>query len=202
MTSQPNAAHKVPLFNVNVATAAEVCARFYLDKKPMQLLKPGMAPRDYIEALVENKEYLAAMDFVAHALPHRHSIWWGCLCLQHTCGTKLEPWERVAAKTAVLWILQPNEANRVAAKHPADVLGLGSPAGALASAANQTGGSLAPPNMPLVAPSPFAPARAVAIAVKVASTKGDPPSIARTQHALIELGVAVAEGRYPPGTFG
>ena len=202
MNPQPHAVSNLPLVKVNAATASEICARVYLDKEALQLLRPAMSPREFAEVLVEKKQYLAGIDFMAHALPPREAIWWGCLCLQQTCGDKLEPWERAAARAAVQWVLQRNEAHRAAAKRPADVLGLSSPAGALAAAANQTGGSLAPPGAPPVAPSPFAPARAVAIAVKVASTKGDPDKIQATQRSFIELGLAIAEGRFSPNGLG
>jgi len=190
-------ANPLPLVKVNASTAAEVCARVYLDKNALQALRPGMNPREYVDALLDKKQYLAAIDFVAHALPARDAVWWGCLCLQQTCGNKLEAWDRAASKAAVQWVLQPSEANRAAAKRPADVLGLGSAAGALAVAANQTGGSVAPPNMPVTPPSPYAPARAVAISVKLASTKAEPVAIVPMQLAFVELGLGVAEGRFP-----
>jgi hypothetical protein len=191
MSPQPQ-----PLVKVNAAKASDVCARFHLDDAAKKFLRPEMSPRQFVETLLEQKQYLAGADFMAHALPAREAIWWGCLCLQHTCGENLEPWERVACKAAVKWVLQPSEENRVAAKRPADLLGLASPAGALATAANQTGGSLTPPGSPVVPPSPYAPGAAVAIAVKVASTKGDPAKIAFNQRALIELGIGIAEGRF------
>jgi hypothetical protein len=156
-----------------------------------------MSPRTYVDALVEQKQYLAAIDFVAHALPAREAIWWGCLCLQRTGGDKLEPWERRAFRITVQWVLQPDETNRAAAKQPADVLGPASAAGSLAAAANQTGAIIGPHGQPLQ-PSPFAPARAVAIAIKMASVKCPPPEIQGTQRTLIELGMAIAEGRFPP----
>jgi hypothetical protein len=180
------------------ATASEVCARFYLDKAVLALLRPAMSPREFVDVLVDKKKYLAAIDFIAHALPAREAIWWGCLCFQRTCGGKLEPWERRGLRLTVLWVQQPDEFNRASTKQPADVLGPASAAGNLAAAANQTGGSVGPPEGPPIPPSPFAPARAVAIAVKVASTKCDPPEIQGTQRSLIELGMAIAEGRFAP----
>lgn len=186
------------LVNVTAATASEICARLYLDKEALALLRPEMSPRGFVEALVENEQYMAAIDFIAHALPSREAIWWGCLSLQRTCGDKLEPWERRAFRITVQWVLQPDETNRAAAKEPADVLGPASAAGGLAAAANQTGGSVGPPQGPPIPPSPFAPARAVAIAIKVASTKCDPPEIEGTQRSLIGLGMAIAEGRFAP----
>jgi hypothetical protein len=198
MSTRAQAVNSLPLVNVKAATASEICARLYLDKAALALLEAAMSPREFVDALVEKQQYLPAIDFIAHALPAREAVWWGCLCLQRTCGDKLEPWERRAFRIAVQWVLQPDEANRAAAKEPADVLGPASAAGGLAAAANQTGGSVGPPQGPPIPPSPFAPARAVAIAIKVASAKSDPPEIQPTQRALIELGMAIAEGRFAP----
>src|SRR5882762_8415213 len=114
--------NETTLVNVTAATASEVCSRLYLDKAALGLLRPAMSPRGFVDALVEAKQYLAAIDFIAHALPSREAIWWGCLCLQRTCGDKLEPWERRAFRITVQWVLHPNEMNRAAAKQPADVL--------------------------------------------------------------------------------
>lgn len=186
------------LVNVTAATASEICARLYLSKEARRLLRPGMNPREFVDALSENKQYLAAIDFIAHSLPVREAIWWGCLCLQRTCGDKLEPWERRALRLTVQWVLEPNEFNRAATKQPADVLGPGSAAGCLAAAASQTGGSVGPPQGPPLPPSPFAANRALAIAIKVASAKSPPPEIQPTQRSLIDLGMAIAAGQFAP----
>ncbi|HTB11186.1 MAG TPA: hypothetical protein VK752_06440 [Bryobacteraceae bacterium] len=198
MSSSAPEVNNLPLVNVTAATASEICARLYLDKAALGLLRPAMSPRGFVDALVEAKLYLAAIDFLAHALPSREAIWWGCLSLQRTCGNKLEPWERRAFRITVQWVLQPDEANREAAKQPAEVLGPASAAGNLAAAANQTGGSIGPPQGPPIPPSPFAPARAVAIAIKLASTKCEATEIQSTQRSLIGLGMAIAEGRFAP----
>jgi hypothetical protein len=186
------------LVNISAETASEICGRLYLDDAALSLLRPNMGPRDYVDALVEKAQYLAAIDFIAHALPAREAIWWGCLSLQRTCGNKLEPWERRAYRLTVQWVLWPDEANRAATKQPAEVLGPASPAGGLAAAANQTGGSMGLPDGPPIPPSPFAPARAVAIAIKVASTKCEAAQIIPMQRSLVDLGIAIAEGRFAP----
>jgi len=178
------------------ATASEIRARVYLDKAALALLQPAMSPREFVDTLVDKEHYLAAIDFIAHGLPAREAIWWGCLSLQRTCGDKLEPWERRGLRLTVQWVLQPNEFNRTATKQPAEVLGPASAAGNLAAAASQTGGSVGPPQGPPIPPSPFAPARAVAIAIKLASTKCPPPEIQPTQRSLIDLGMGIAEGRF------
>jgi hypothetical protein len=89
--------------------------------------------------------------------------------------------------------MTPTEANRVAAQAPAQSAGLTSTAGSLAMAAWQSGGSVAPPNMPPVAPDPFAPAKSVAAAVKLATLKCDPVRILDTQRQFLVLGINVAQ---------
>ena len=184
------------LVKITAVTAAEICTRFDLAEKARSLLHNGMGPGEFVEALVANQQYNAGIDFVAHALPAREAVWWGCLCFQHACGVHLGGPDKAAAIAAVQWVLQPNEQNRAAAKAPAAATGPDSPAGALARAANWTGGSLGPPNAPPVPPGPFMPAMAVATAVKFAAIKVEPAKMADTRRLFVELGIGVAEGRY------
>ncbi len=183
-----------PLVRVTASTAAEVCARFSVKKEAVALLRNGMAPGDFVEALIANKQYVNGIDFMAHALPAREAVWWGCLCLQHACGENLSPTDRAACRAAVQWVMQPTERNRAATLAPAQAAGPASPAAGLAMAVFQTGGNIAPPNAPPTAPPPFAPAKAVAGAVKIACTKADPVKIVETQRLFLELAVRMAEG--------
>jgi hypothetical protein len=176
-----------PLVRIAATTAAEVCARFQPRNETLALLRDGIGPRDFVEALLANKQYVAGIDFLAHALPSREGIWWGCLCLQHAFGGALTPADRAAAIAAVHWVLRPGGAAQAAAGPAAHASGPGSVAGALASAVFLTSGN---------GPSSFASAKAVAQAVKIASIKVSPIKIPDTQRALVELGIGIAEGRY------
>jgi len=185
-----------PLVKIQAVTAAEVCACFDLGEKVRPLLRDGLGPREFLEALVGNKQYAAGIDFLAHALPAREAIWWGCLCAQHACGNNLSPTDKAACLAAARWVMQPNEQNRAAAKAPGEAAKAPSPAGALAMAVSLTGGSLGPPNLPPVPPPPFAWAVYVATAVKFAAIRVEPAKIAETQRLFVELGIGLAEGRY------
>lgn len=185
-----------PFVKIQAATAAEICQRFDLKDEARPLLGEGMEPRVFVEALVAQKQYLSGIDFIAHGLPAREGIWWGCLCMQHACGDSLSPTDRAAGIAAVRWVMQPTEKNRAAAKAPADAAGPASPAGVLAAAASQTGGNAAPPKAPPMPPGPFAPAKAVAMAVKLATLKAAPAAIVETQRLFLDLGIKVAEGRF------
>jgi hypothetical protein len=155
-----------------------------------------MKPREFVEALLENKKYIEAIDFMAHALPLRECMWWGCLCMQHALGDDLSPPDRAAATAAIQWLTKPVEENRVAAKAVAAAAGSMSPAGALAMACGLTGGSIHPPELPFKPPPPFAAHGAVARAVKLASIKCEPATIVTAQRSYVELAIRVAEGRF------
>ena len=182
------------LVRVTAATAAEICARFNIKKEALALLREGMAPGEFVDALVAGKQYVSGIEFMAHAMPPREAVWWGCLCLQHACGDTLSPTDKAAARAAVQWIMQPSEENRAAALAPAQAAGPASPAGGLAMAVYQTGGNIAPPKAPPTPPPPFAFAKAVAGAVKLACTKADPVKIVETQSLFLDLAVRMAEG--------
>lgn len=186
----------LPLVKVQAATAGDVCAHFYLPVEILERTRRPISPREFLDSLIKSKHYLVGIDFMAHALPPREAIWWGCLCLQHACSEKLSPPEKAACKSAMEWVMQPTEENRVFAQKESEQLGIALPAGALAGAAGQTGGNTAPPNFPPTPPPPYAPAKLVAMAVKIAATKGDPAKMPLNHQLFVELGIAVAEGRY------
>lgn len=185
-----------PLPKIKAATAAEVCAHVELEVEPRSLLHDGMSPREFLAALLARQQPRAGIDFMAHALPQREAIWWGCLCLQHACGSDLSEADKDACRAAVRWVVHPTEENRAAANTPAEAAGPASPAGMLAGATFQTGGNIAPPTMPPMSPRPFDHAKAVARAVILAATKVDPLKIVDTQRLFVELGIGVAEGRF------
>ena len=156
-----------------------------------------MGPNEFVEALVANKQYVAAIDFIAHALPAREAIWWGCLCLQHATrrGSFASRQGGLQSGGAMGHATNRRESR-------------GCPSPGPRGWAGYSGGSvgrwppirqvetLLQPNAPPMPPAPFAPAKAVARAVKMATAKADPVKIIDTQRLLVELGIGVAEGRF------
>jgi uncharacterized protein DUF6931 len=187
-----NGSHK----DVRRISAAEICARFDLNRAAHSLLKPDMSVREFAEILIANDQYAGAIDLIAHALSSRHAVWWGCLCLQHSCGQSLTVSEKAACKAAVEWVQEPTEAYRTAAKTPSEMLGSGTPAGALAAAAHTAEERLSSSISPIGDPGSFASARLVAIAVKLAAIKVEAVKISGTQRLFIGLGLALIEGSF------
>jgi hypothetical protein len=179
---------------VKAAKAAEVCKHFELNEDARPLLRDGIVPREFVEVLLTNRLGQTAIQFMAHALPPREAIWWGCLCLEHVNQQKWSPPEKEACMAVVRWVLEPNEENRQATKAPGEAAGAGTPAGSLALAASWTGGSMTAANLPPVAPGPYLPAKGVAAAVGLAAVKAEPTKIADTQRRFVELALEVAQG--------
>jgi hypothetical protein len=186
-----------PMKKVKAALAAEICEHFELRQEARAILTPTATPLGFLEGLLARHEYASALSFVAHALPPREAVWWGCLCLRQACGPGLAPPDAAAVKAAAEWVLEPTEGRRRTAAVLAEETGVGTPAGSLATAAAWTGGSLAPPDprLPVVPPGPYMPAKAVSGAVLLASAKAEPVRIAEVQRAFVLLGIDVAEGR-------
>jgi hypothetical protein len=182
------------LVKVKAAAAAEVCRQFDLRAEARPLLKDKQTPREFLDALLAAQQYRTAIEFLAHALPAREAVWWGCLCVWHVTPG-LPPPEEAACKAAAQWVFEPTEDNRRAAQAPGEAAGLGTPAGALATAAFWSGGSLTPPELPPVAPQPFMSARAVAGAVRLAATKAKPGKMREAERVFGEIGLGVAEGK-------
>src|ERR1700694_1771337 len=105
---------------VSAKTAAEICKHFQLGEEAQKLLRDNQAPRQFLDVLLEKKQYVDACRFLAHALPKREA-------------------ER--------WVAATTDATRRAAMPAAEAADIGTPAGCTAVAAFFSGGSLAPPNV-------------------------------------------------------
>lgn len=172
---------------VQPPTAAAICARYKVKADAWALMRHGMTPAEFVAALMEQRQCVNAIEFLAYALPPRAGIWWGCLCLQHACGENLTPADREALQAATVWVVWPTEPYRAAAQASAYSAGMRSAAGTLAMAvamASTTGRV------------PLSPSKAVANAVKLAAAKGEPAKILQIQRQYVELGMGVADGRF------
>src|SRR5260370_6673168 len=139
------------------ADLAAVCT---LSDEARDLLGEGLTPWDYYEVLRERRLYEDALRFLAHALPKRVAVWWGCLCVWAV--NREEPQEKfeAALQAAVRWVLAPNEDHRRAAEEPGREASFGDPAGCLAMAALWSGGRRAAPRRaPRPPPAPPPPQR-------------------------------------------
>jgi hypothetical protein len=135
--------------------------------------------------------YPDAVRFIAHALPKREAVWWGWVCARRSAGENPPPKIKAALDATEKWIAQPSEDNRRSAMAAAQKAELGTAAGCAGLAAFFSGGSLAPPDAPLVPPGEFLAAKAVSGAVIFAAVAKEPERAPERFRSFVAQGVEV-----------
>lgn len=179
---------------ITAKTGAEICQRFKLGDDAKELLREGMAPKPFLDVLLEKNLYQDAARFLAHALPKREAVWWACLCARLAHGAKPEEKIAAAIQTAEKWAVDPSDDNRRAAFPAAEKAELRTPAGCAAMAAFWSGGSLAPPNLPVVPPKEELTGHGVSCAVMLAAVLTEPEKAAEKYARFFKIGLEVAAG--------
>jgi hypothetical protein len=166
-----------------------------LDKQFSGLLHDQANPRSFLDALIEQGCVFDAIRFVAHLLPSRHAVWWGCLCItsvnDRLCHLAVD---EAARSAAIAWVLEPGEETRSAAESAGWAAGIEAPAGALALAVSWTGGV-----DPTVADSAAEAraARVIAGAILLAAALVAEPDPARLPKLFLDWGVTLADLSQP-----
>jgi hypothetical protein len=177
---------RVPSKTVTISTVAE------LGEEAMALLGPEMHPLDFVARLMEKALYPDAVRFIAHALPKREAVWWGWVCARRAAGDHPQPKIKAALDATEKWIAQPSEDNRRSAMAAAQKAELGTAAGCAGLAAFFSGGSLAPPEAPVVPPGEFLSAKAVSGAVIFAAVAKEPERAPEKFKSFVAQGVEVS----------
>ena len=128
------------------------------------------------------------MEFIARVLAAPGAVWWGCICAWHPARANLSAAESGAFRALVNWVQKPTEENRRAAEAAGAAAGMSTPAGALASAAVWSSGSMSPPGLPEVLPPPDLTAATVVAALRLAAGGDDKelPRFVRLARPLLE----------------
>jgi hypothetical protein len=171
---------------VAISTVAE------LGEEAMALARPDLHPLDFVALLMEKALYPDAVRFVAHALPRREAVWWGWVCARRASGENPPPKIKGALDATERWIAQPSEDNRRLAMAAAQKAELGTAAGCTGLAAFFSGGSLAPPEAPVVPPGEFLTAKAVSGAVIFAAVAQEPEKAPEKFKSFVAQGVDVS----------
>jgi hypothetical protein len=184
----------VPPSKTPAPTVAEICQRFPLGDESKKLLRDGLKPRAFLDLLIEKQQYLDAIRFLAHVLPRREGVWWACQCARSAAGPNPAAPYAAAVAAAEKWVADPSEANRRAAHAASEAAGLETPAGCAAMAAFWSGGSLGPPNVPVIPPAETLTAHGVGGAVMLAAVVREPEKAAEKHRTFLALGIEVANG--------
>jgi hypothetical protein len=162
-----------------------------LGEEAMALVSPDVHPLDFVALLMEKKLYPDAVRFVAHALPKREAVWWAWVCARRSAGEQPPSKIKAALDATERWVAQPTEENRRSAMAAAEKAELGTAAGCTGLAAFFSGGSLAPPEAPVVPPGEFLAAKAVSGAVIFAAVAKEPERAPERFRSFVAQGVEV-----------
>lgn len=171
----------------------EICGLFPLSADARGLLAEGQSPAEFLERVCAAECHIDAIRFLAHALPPREVAWWACLAARsvHTDGPAAH---LKALEAAEAWVYHPDEEHRRAAMAAAASVENDAPARWAALAAAWTGGSLAPPEAPVVPPGETLAAQAGAGAVLLAAVRNGPERAAEHHRRSIAQAVDIARG--------
>jgi Inner membrane component of T3SS, cytoplasmic domain len=156
-----------------VPLAGAAAQLFPLEASNQELLSQEMTVAQFAELLMSREQYLDAIRLVAHALAKRSAVEWACRCVRLVSGDDLAPAESAALTAAEAWIADPTEEHRREAGQAAEATKQAA-AGWAAMAAFWSGGSMAPPQAPVVPPGPTLTAHAAGGAVMLAAVARQP----------------------------
>jgi hypothetical protein len=182
------------LVKITAKTAAEVCKHFQLGDEAKKLMRDGLTPAQFLDTLIDKQQFPDAVRFLAHALPKQEAVWWACVCARAVAGSNLPPKIAAALQAAEKWVADPSEGNRRAAMPAAEAAEFKTPAGCAAVAAFWSGGSLAPPNVPVVPPGEYLTAHGVAGSVMLAAVQSEPEKAPEKNRKFLAQGIEVAKG--------
>ena len=174
--------------NSNTAAIAGVAE---LGDEAMALLRPEIAPQDYVALLMSKKLYADAVRFLAHALPKREAVWWGWISAKRVAGAEPPAKIKASLEATEKWIAQPDDEAGRAAMAAAKEAQTSTAAGCAGMAAFFSGSSLGPAHVPPVPPGEFLTAKAVSGAVIYAAVGKDPVNAPGRFQSFVAQGVEV-----------
>jgi len=171
----------------SLASARAIAEIAPLEPASKELLVEDMPAPRFVELLASREQYLDAVRVVAHALSKQAAVDWACRCVRVAFGDDLSAVESAALAAAETWVTDPTEERRRQAGLAADAAKQ-APAGWAAMAAFWSGGSMAPPQAPVVPPGPTLTAHAAGGAIMLAAVSRHPEKAPQKYARFLELG--------------
>jgi hypothetical protein len=159
------------------------------------LLRAGMTPRQYLDALGDAGLWLEAVRFLSWALPRREAVWWACQCVRQVHRPDDPKASLAALEATERWAAAPTDDNRRAAFEAAEAADFGSPAGCAGAAAFWSGGSMAPAGLQAVPPAEHLMPGAVANTVQLATVLHEPEKATEKYRLFVALAAEVVVGK-------
>ena len=155
---------------------APLLSRLELDSEGTTVLDGADSADDALRRLESAGRLQEATRLVAHALPKREAVWWACMCARSVPDPAAKPDDGAALSAAEAWVRRPDEAARRAAMAAAEASGFRSAEAWAAVGAFWSGGSMAPPEAPVVPPGEHLTGVAIAGSITLSAVRGPHPA--------------------------
>lgn len=183
-----------PLKKVTAPAAAPLADMAKVSDDARALLKPEMAVRAYLSALVEDGLLNDALKLMAYALPKREAVWWACLCARQAQPEQPIEADLEIIKASEAWVYRPTDQSRRAAMDLALKTEFNRAAHWPAAAAFWSGGSIAPLNSPPVEPDDSLTGNGVVGAVLLSLVQPDASAADKKRQHFMAQALDIAEG--------
>ena len=154
--------------------AVEVCRPFFLGPIAKKLLNDRLNAEEFVQILVQNKQYIDAIRVLAYALPARKAINWARFCALHFSAANPSEVSSATLDAVTDWLGNPDDTKRRGLMDAAKLSGFDTPAGSAALAVYFSGGNLAPVDGLVVEPPQSLTPNSVVNAVLLAALLKDP----------------------------
>ena len=135
--------------------AVEAATRCELSPAALDSMTAEVSVAEFAEALMAQELYDDAIRIWAAALPPRQAIWWSSLCVWEAYRETTSAAADDGFRCLVAWIEEPTDARRRVAPTLVKPVGAATPLGILLLALFQSGGSIAPADLPKCEPDPM-----------------------------------------------
>lgn len=182
------------LVKISATKAVDVCKLMEITLDTENLLKKELTPGQFIDVLVEKKNYSQAIQFLSYALPKREAVWWGTLCIRKIQDDSNSKVQLDALESAEHWVKNPSEENRQACGLAAEHADYSNPPGLIAMASYWSSGSMTPPDYPPVDMPPDLTPKMVSAALTLATIQSEPEKASDKFKFFLEQGLNIARG--------
>ena len=150
-------------------SSSQIIPRFQASEEAKECINDELPIDQVIVSLQKSELYNDLVQFLAHALPVRESIWWALCCLYSRNDVWNET-QKMALDTTKHWALSPSEELRRKSELLANRLKLNCGPSWVSQAVFWNGsGSIVAPDLPTVLPDPYLYAKAVSGAINHAA---------------------------------
>jgi hypothetical protein len=169
-------------------TTKEISDAANLSAGALALLREDSTPETFVAVLEKQELYEDAVNFWAHKLGTNDGVKWALACIHELESPEQKARKDASREAADRWVLAPNDASRWAAKEAADKSADTTPADVLAMGIFLSGGSVTPPQGPVVEPPPYSAQKLISASVRVTVLTHEPQHAAERYRRALALG--------------